>query len=110
MENKLPEDIVHALNLLNSSESSNTQRKKVWLFSEGIFLLDDCLKQFPQYKQLIKNYKLAYTRTLITYLGNNKPDIIFDDWFSYVTMFCINVEEEIKQILKTNPELRIYFQ
>ncbi len=109
MNKKLPEDIAHALNLLKCSENSDIQQTKIRFFKDGIDILSDCLEKFPQYKQLLKNYKLSYTRSLITNLSNTKPDINFDDWFEYVLMFGVKVEEEIKQILKANPKLRTYF-
>ena len=109
MDEKLPEDISHALNLLKSSENSDSHQTKILFFKDGIDILNDCLEKFPQYKQLLKNYKLSYTRSLITNLSNTRADIIADDWLEYVLIFGVKVKEEIKQILKTNPKLRIYF-
>jgi len=109
MNKKLPEDITRALDLLKFSESSDTHQTKIKFFKEGIDILNECLEKVPQYKQLLKNHKLSYTRSLITNLSNTKPAIIFDDWLEYVFIFCINVKEEIIQILKADPKVRIYF-
>lgn len=65
MTNDIPDDLIVAINILNSSEKSSPIDDRVKLFKDGINALNECVIEYPEHIVTINKYKLSHTRSLI---------------------------------------------
>ena len=110
MKNDLPEEINDALRQLISSEKSDNYGKKIQYFIDGLEELDDCLTEYPGLKEKINNYKLSYTRSLLTNLQQNRPDIPPDSWVDLLFKVIIKERDITRKLVIENPESKEYIE
>jgi hypothetical protein len=104
MNNELPEDIRVGRGFLEKSENAQDHIHRIRNFDDGIDFLNEYLIENPDspHGKLIKNLKLAYTRSLLKRL----PFLEIEDlitWFQYFISFH-KAEEEVDAIIAEDPE------
>lgn len=102
MTDFLPEDILSAVKLLDSSFGSRESREQVKLFKSAVYLLNDSMDDLPIYREDISKIKYSYTVRLLCSLAPN-PD--YDTWLEYVLLLCIDLKNEVKSLKNNDAQL-----
>ncbi|MBU4233662.1 MAG: hypothetical protein KJ822_18925 [Proteobacteria bacterium] len=106
MEKFIPEDIIEARKLLETSLRMNDHDKRVNYFDSAIELSNDYLELNPHshHKIYIENIKMTYLRSLIKNLPTNNVDIKI--WFNYTALFMRKYPLEFNTIIENDPTLK----
>ena len=106
MENNIPEDIIEARKLLETSLRMNDHDKRVNYFDSTIELSNDYLEINPHshHKTYIENIKMTYLRSLINNLPTSNVDL--EIWFNYTALFMRKCPIEFNTIIGNDPILK----
>lgn len=105
MEKKLPKDIENGIMLFEKAFNSVNHFELTKTFKDAVYLLNDCIGEFPLYKNEIEELKFTNTIRLWCNLKANKPDPEYRIWLEYVLLFCIDLKPEIQKLHTKDPSL-----
>ena len=102
MIDNLPEEITNALQLLDASFGSMGTKNQVQSFKNAVYLLNDCMDDFPVYREDILKIKYSYTVRLLCGLPPN-PD--YQTWLEFVMLLCIDLKDQVKTLKNNDAQL-----
>lgn len=105
MVKNLPRDIENGIMLFEKAFNSANHFELVRTFKDSIYILNDCLGDFPVYKQDIENLKYSNAIRLLCNLKSSLPDPKYDIWLEYIILFCIDLKPEINKLYSKDPSL-----
>ncbi len=105
MEKKLPKDIENAILLFEKALSSSDHFELTQSFKDAVYVLNDCIGEFPVYRKDIEDLKFANSIRLLCNLNSTLPDPDYRIWLEYILLFCIDLKPEIKKLYPKDPSL-----
>ena len=102
MTEKWPEEIANALTLLDASFGSVGTQDQAQSFKNAVYMLNDCMDEFPIYREDIRRIKYSYAVRLLCGLATS-PD--YNTWLEYTLLLCIDLKKEMKILKFSDPQL-----
>lgn len=109
MDQKIPEEVLDAVRLIDQSDDYSDSIDRVRHFKDGIYILNDCITGFPEMKKDIHDIKYRKTLSLLSGLEGTANNLNQKEWEEYVFLFCIDLRDEILMIKKKEPEFYMFF-
>jgi hypothetical protein len=108
MTDTLPEGITNALKLLEASFGPITPLEQARSFKNAVYLLNDCIDEFPIYREDILKIKYSYTVRLLCSLKAHLQSPDYASWLEFVLLLCIDLKYEIKALRSLDTQLFEY--
>ncbi|HGY12065.1 MAG TPA: hypothetical protein ENK36_06850 [Desulfobacterales bacterium] len=107
MNEKIPQEIIDAVNTLELWEKSINLSEKNRDFEDAMDILNEYAKDnnYISLHPYIKNIKKTYTRKLIEKLPALQH-LQIDEWVDYTKILLLTVPEEVELITKEAPQLK----
>lgn len=105
MSDNLPEGISNALKLFEASFGSTNPLDQARMFKNAVYLMNDCMNDFPIYREDILKIKYSYTVRLLCSLKTHHPHPDYASWLEFILLFCIDLKHEIKTLKNQDAQL-----
>ncbi|MBU1170302.1 MAG: hypothetical protein KKD44_12135 [Proteobacteria bacterium] len=105
MPDNLPDGILNALKLFEASFGPMKPQEQAQTFKNAVYLMNDCLDDFPIYREDILKIKSSYAVRLLCSLTSHHPNPDYDTWLEFILLFCIDLKQEVVNIKHLDAQL-----
>ncbi len=105
MEENLPAEIINAQTLFDRSFELEPSEDQVMAFRNAIYLLNDFKDDHPDYLEQVKDIKHRKTLDLFLRLSASDTPLVYTVWREYLMLFCIDVKEDVRRIVRDSHPL-----